>query len=164
MKRNIHSVCVIFANLPSLSSSNFHRSTRSIACIRRTHHRTHTTKRTPLTIRLQQFITSVEGIPADDQLIFASGHVLDAELFDDLTDGCQIEVTTRLLGGKVHGSLARAGKVKGQTPKVEKQVKKRKKCGRARRRILYQKRFVNVVNQIGKQLVLSVNSFRELSS
>lgn len=90
--------------------------------------------------------------------------MLDAELFDDLTDGCQIEVTTRLLGGKVHGSLARAGKVKGQTPKVEKQVKKRKKCGRARRRILYQKRFVNVVNQIGKQLVLSVNSFRELSS
>ena len=28
--------------------------------------------------------------------------------------------------GKVHGSLARAGKVKGQTPKVEKQKKKKK--------------------------------------
>merc|ERR1719438_675249 len=27
-------------------------------------------------------------------------------------------LTGRLLGGKVHGSLARAGKVKGQTPKV----------------------------------------------
>lgn len=54
------------------------------------------------------------------------------------------------MGGKVHGSLARAGKVKGQTPKVEKQVKKRKKCGRARRRILYQKRFLNVVNVPGK--------------
>ena len=85
-------------------------------------------------------------------MIFVSGHVLDDASFSSLTDGCQIEVTTRLLGGKVHGSLARAGKVKGQTPKVEKQVKKRKKCGRARRRILYQKRFVNVVTVPGKQL------------
>jgi len=33
------------------------------------------------------------------------------------------------LQGKVHGSLARAGKVKGQTPKVEKQEKKKKPTG-----------------------------------
>merc|ERR1712126_698406 len=33
-------------------------------------------------------------------------------------------MTTRLLGGKVHGSLARAGKVKGQRSKVGKQEKK----------------------------------------
>lgn len=32
--------------------------------------------------------------------------------------------------GKVHGSLARAGKVRAQTPKVEKQEKKKKKTGR----------------------------------
>jgi len=100
---------------------------------------------------LQQFISSVEGIPVDDQLIYANGHILDNESFSGLTDCCQIEITTRLLGGKVHGSLARAGKVKGQTPKVEKQTKKRKKCGRARRRILYQKRFLNVVNVPGKR-------------
>jgi small subunit ribosomal protein S30e len=31
--------------------------------------------------------------------------------------------------GKVHGSLARAGKVKGQTPKVEKAEKKKKRTG-----------------------------------
>lgn len=31
--------------------------------------------------------------------------------------------------GKVHGSLARAGKVRAQTPKVEKQEKKKKKRG-----------------------------------
>ena len=31
--------------------------------------------------------------------------------------------------GKVHGSLARAGKVRAQTPKVEKQEKKKKKTG-----------------------------------
>jgi hypothetical protein len=29
-----------------------------------------------------------------------------------------IDVSVSLRGGKVHGSLARAGKVKGQTPKV----------------------------------------------
>lgn len=34
-----------------------------------------------------------------------------------------------MVGGKVHGSLARAGKVKGQTPKVEKQEKKKNKTG-----------------------------------
>jgi len=43
--------------------------------------------------------------------------------------------------GKVHGSLARAGKVKGQTPKVAKQEKtKKQKTGRARMRERYKKR------------------------
>ena len=46
--------------------------------------------------------------------------------------------------GKVHGSLARAGKVKSQTPKVEPQEKKKKVCGRAKKRIIYNRRFVNV--------------------
>lgn len=32
--------------------------------------------------------------------------------------------------GKVHGSLARAGKVKGQTPKVEKAEKKKQVTGK----------------------------------
>lgn len=39
--------------------------------------------------------------------------------------------------GKVHGSLARAGKVKGQTPKVEKQEKPKQPKGRAKKRLLY---------------------------
>jgi small subunit ribosomal protein S30e len=43
--------------------------------------------------------------------------------------------------GKVHGSLARAGKVKGQTPKVEKTPKKKSVTGRAKRRLQYSKRF-----------------------
>lgn len=47
--------------------------------------------------------------------------------------------------GKVHGSLARAGKVRGQTPKVEKQEKKNRALGRAHKRLLYAKRFINVV-------------------
>jgi small subunit ribosomal protein S30e len=48
------------------------------------------------------------------------------------------------LVGKVHGSLARAGKVRGQTPKVPKQEKKKKPTGRAMKRIKYNRRFVNV--------------------
>lgn len=48
--------------------------------------------------------------------------------------------------GKVHGGLARAGKVKGQTPKVAKDTEKKKeKKGRAKKRILYNRRFVNAV-------------------
>lgn len=46
----------------------------------------------------------------------------------------------------MHGSLARAGKVKGQTPKVPKLEKKKKMVkGRAKKRIQYNKRYVNVV-------------------
>ena len=47
--------------------------------------------------------------------------------------------------GKVHGGLARAGKVKRQTPKVEKQEKKKNVTGRAKKRIQFNRRFVNVV-------------------
>ena len=52
-------------------------------------------------------------------------------------------------GGKVHGSLARAGKVRNQTPKVEKQEKKKLATGRAKKRIQYNRRFVNVVTGAG---------------
>ena len=52
----------------------------------------------------------------------------------------------------VHGSLARAGKVKSQTPKVDKQEKKKTPKGRAKKRILYNRRWV------------SLHSFCELGS
>jgi len=52
-------------------------------------------------------------------------------------------------GGKVHGSLARAGKVKGQTPKVEKQEKRKTPRGRAKKRVLYSRRFLNVATGVG---------------
>ena len=61
-----------------------------------------------------------------------------------------LDVVVELQGGKVHGSLARAGKVKGQTPKVEAGEKKKKKTGRAARRQQYNRKFVNVVNTFGK--------------
>ncbi|KAL6942307.1 ribosomal 40S subunit protein S30B [Hanseniaspora vineae] len=53
--------------------------------------------------------------------------------------------------GKVHGSLARAGKVKSQTPKVDKQEKPKKPKGRAYKRLLYTRRFVNVTLTNGKR-------------
>ncbi|EEH35883.2 hypothetical protein PAAG_00206 [Paracoccidioides lutzii Pb01] len=78
--------------------------------------------------------------------------------------------------GKVHGSLARAGKVKSQTPKVsslfipplqpsrarllpshgqksivEPQEKKKTPKGRAKKRLQYTRRFVNVTLTGGKR-------------
>ncbi|EAW15534.1 40S ribosomal protein eS30 [Aspergillus fischeri NRRL 181] len=57
--------------------------------------------------------------------------------------------------GKVHGSLARAGKVKSATPKVEKQEKKKEPKGRALKRLKYTRRFVNVTMTGGKRKVRS---------
>ncbi|KAM0063851.1 putative ribosomal protein S30 [Helianthus debilis subsp. tardiflorus] len=46
-----------------------------------------------------------------------------------------------LIRGKVHGSMACAGKVRGQTPTVAKQDKKQP-CGRAHKHIQYNRHFV----------------------
>ncbi|KAL9254348.1 Glycosyltransferase BC10-like protein [Drosera capensis] len=61
---------------------------------------------------------------------------------------CQFYTRTR---EKVHGSLARAGKVRGQTPKVAKQDKKKQPRGRAHKRIQYNRRFVTAVDGFGKK-------------
>jgi len=53
--------------------------------------------------------------------------------------------------GKVHGSLARAGKVKSQTPKVEAQEKPKTPKGRAHKREQYTRRFVNIAVTGGKR-------------
>uniref|UniRef100_A0A452J5S4 Uncharacterized protein n=1 Tax=Gopherus agassizii TaxID=38772 RepID=A0A452J5S4_9SAUR len=68
-----------------------------------------------------------------------------------------LEVAARMLSGTVHGSLARAGKVRGQTPKVAKQEKK-KKTGSAKRRMQYNRRFVNIVPGFGKKNGPNANS------
>lgn len=47
--------------------------------------------------------------------------------------------------GKQHGTLAKAGKVRKQTPKVAKLEKPRKPRGRAYKRILYKKNFVPLI-------------------
>ena len=69
-----------------------------------------------------------------------------------------LEVADCMLGGEVHGSLDHAGKVRGQTPKVAKQEKKKKKTGRAKRRMQYNRRFVNVVPTFGKKKGPNANS------
>ena len=53
------------------------------------------------------------GRPLTDDVTLSEG---------DLQEASTVQLGKRLLGGKVHGSLARAGKVKGQTPKVDPQV------------------------------------------
>ena len=54
--------------------------------------------------------------------------------------------------GKVHGSLARAGKVKNQTPKVAKKERKSKlPVGRKKKRITYNKRFLTQTTQPGQK-------------
>lgn len=101
---------------------------------------------------IQEMIEKMENISPEDQVVYLNGQPMDDE--DSLTgleQGSTLNVTFRLAGGKVHGSLARAGKVKGQTPKVEKQEKRKKKTGRAKRRMLYNKRFVNVVATFGRR-------------
>ncbi|KAK3367487.1 ribosomal protein S30 [Podospora didyma] len=59
--------------------------------------------------------------------------------------------------GKVHGSLARAGKVKSQTPKVDKQEKAKTPKGRAHKRDLYTRRFVNVALTVGGKRKMNQN-------
>lgn len=84
-------------------------------------------------------------------ILYAAGEPLvdDAQINDYSSQ--VLDMTVGLLGGKVHGSLARAGKVKGQTPKVDKQEKKKKKTGRAKRRFQYNRRFVNIVQGFGRK-------------
>ncbi|EFA83754.1 40S ribosomal protein S30 [Heterostelium album PN500] len=53
--------------------------------------------------------------------------------------------------GKVHGGLNRAGKVRNATPNVEKKEVRKPKVGRAKKRLLYNRRFVNVVVGFGKK-------------
>ncbi|KAM4722652.1 ubiquitin-like FUBI-ribosomal protein eS30 fusion protein [Rhinophrynus dorsalis] len=106
-------------------------------------------------------ICSLEGIPSEDQIILLAGSPLSDESTLQQSGVCDLstlDVAARLLGGKVHGSLARAGKVRGQTPKVAKQEKKKKKTGRAKRRMQYNRRFVNVVPTFGKKKGPNANS------
>ncbi|XP_049646880.1 FAU ubiquitin-like and ribosomal protein S30 [Accipiter gentilis] len=106
-------------------------------------------------------VAALAGVPPEEQVLLWGGTPLDDDAVlgqSPLPEFATLELSTRLLGGKVHGSLARAGKVRGQTPKVAKQEKKKKKTGRAKRRMQYNRRFVNVVPGFGKKKGPNANS------
>uniref|UniRef100_A0A8C9HZH8 Ubiquitin-like domain-containing protein n=1 Tax=Piliocolobus tephrosceles TaxID=591936 RepID=A0A8C9HZH8_9PRIM len=70
--------------------------------------------------QIKAHVASLEGIVPEDQVMLLAGMPLE----DEATMGqCGVEalisqVASCMLGGKVHGSLTHAGKVRGQTPKV----------------------------------------------
>jgi len=102
-------------------------------------------------LHIKERVSGQEGIPVPEIKLYANGAPLNDDVLVHTLETEDLEMNVGLLGGKVHGSLARAGKVKGQTPKVEKQEKKKKKTGRAKRRFQYNRRFVNVVQGFGRK-------------
>ncbi|XP_043931768.1 ubiquitin-like protein FUBI [Protopterus annectens] len=99
-------------------------------------------------------VESLEGIASEDQVILLAGVPLEDETVIahcGLTELLTLDVAARLVGGKVHGSLARAGKVRGQTPKVAKQEKKKKKTGRAKRRMQYNRRLLMLCQDLARR-------------
>lgn len=100
---------------------------------------------------VEQLREKIEGIPAEELLLYCRGKPLQNEdvIKNFAVAEDTIDINVGLKGGKVHGSLAGAGKVKGQTPKVEKQEKRKKKTGRAKRRMQYNRRFVSTVASLG---------------
>uniref|UniRef100_A0A1B6C3Y5 Ubiquitin-like domain-containing protein n=1 Tax=Clastoptera arizonana TaxID=38151 RepID=A0A1B6C3Y5_9HEMI len=107
---------------------------------------------------IKEKAAALEQLPTELICLYSGGTPLRDEDNVSQLQEFSIDITIPLLGGKVHGSLARAGKVKGQTPKVEKQEKKKKKTGRAKRRIQYNRRFVNVVQTFGRRRGPNANS------
>merc|ERR1712018_256352 len=84
-----------------------------------------TETRSKMHIRFNEAIVNVE---TTDELLnmVPSGEVLSAPIQAGfsleevgISENATFLTQPGLLGGKVHGSLARAGKVKGQTPKVD---------------------------------------------
>uniref|UniRef100_A0A1S4N2N8 Uncharacterized protein n=1 Tax=Pediculus humanus subsp. corporis TaxID=121224 RepID=A0A1S4N2N8_PEDHC len=104
-------------------------------------------------------VAALENVDSGEITLYSCSSPLDdGDLVENLQSSVVEVLCGGLLGGKVHGSLARAGKVKGQTPKVEKQEKKKKKTGRAKRRIQYNRRFVNVVQGFSRRRGPNANS------
>jgi ribosomal protein S30 len=72
---------------------------------------------------LQEQVAKLESIPVEDVYFYCSGSPLNEDVLVANLRSLSIDVSVSLKGGKVHGSLARAGKVKDQTSKVRKSSK-----------------------------------------
>ncbi|XP_050071517.1 FAU ubiquitin-like and ribosomal protein S30 [Anopheles maculipalpis] len=107
---------------------------------------------------VKALVAELESVDACVLHLHCEGKPLAEDATVAQLSSVELDVTVNLLGGKVHGSLARAGKVKGQTPKVEKKEKKKKKTGRAKRRIQYNRRFSSVVQAYGRRRGPNANS------
>lgn len=120
---------------------------------------THQTNQKPFLLFLssQAKLSLLEGC-SNEFTLACEGQILADDFEVSQLSSVELDLTVPLLGGKVHGSLARAGKVKGQTPKVEKQEKRKKKTGRAKRRIQFNRRFANVVQGFGRRRGPNANS------
>ncbi|CAF0937322.1 unnamed protein product [Rotaria sp. Silwood1] len=95
-----------------------------------------------------EYIAQESGYAVNDILLSLYGTPLNNEQTIeefDLVPGTIIDANIKLLGGKTHGRMNQAGKVKKQTPKVAPTEKPKKKTGRARRREQYAQRFANKI-------------------
>ncbi|CAF2977982.1 unnamed protein product [Rotaria sp. Silwood2] len=95
-----------------------------------------------------EYIAQECGYVVNDILLSLHGTSLNNEQTIeefDLVPGTIIDANVKLLGGKTHGRINNAGKVKNQTPKVAPTEKPKKKTGRARRREQYAQRFANKI-------------------
>lgn len=61
-------------------------------------------------VYFQAQIAGLENLTAGDISLYANGSPVQDDSFVSLFEDTDIELTVGLLGGKVHGSLARAGK------------------------------------------------------
>merc|ERR1712106_8975 len=97
---------------------------------------------------LKAQLSLLEGVDAEQLNLFCSGAPLEDDVNLAALENQAIDMTVPL----------RAGKVRGQTPKVGAGEKKKKKTGRAKRRIQYNRRFVNVVETFGRKKGPNSNS------
>ena len=106
---------------------------------------------------VKSLIQEKEGVAvAAQRLLFAGKQLEDSCSLAEynVQEESTLTLALRLIGGgKVHGSLTRAGKVRNQTPKVEKQEKGKSHVGRAKKREQYNRRYVNVVLAPGAKRV-----------